>query len=186
MKRRGALAALLAVGAAPIALGAQESAKAYRIGFLGARSRSTVVNPDSQYDAWLGAMRDLGYVEGRNLVIEWRFANNKFEQLPELAAELAAMKLDLIVTHALPPTLALQKATSTIPIVFTAMVDPVGNRVVPSLAHPGGNVTGLSLMAADVSAKRLALLHEMIPSMKQVAVLGSVLIQANQTKAQAR
>ena len=161
-------ASLLAVS---IAAPAQRSGKVYRIGFLGARSRSTPAHPDIYYDAWLRAMRDLGYAEGKNLVIEWRFADGNYERVPGLAAELAGMKLDIIVTHALPPTLGLQRATSTIPIVFLVIVDPVGNRVVPSLARPGGNTTGMSLMSEDVNAKRVELLKELIPALSRVAVL---------------
>jgi putative ABC transport system substrate-binding protein len=140
--------------------------RVYHVGFLGVRSR-----PDIYYDEWLRAMRELGYVEGKNLVVEWRFAGNRLERLPALASELASMRLDVIVTHAALPTTALQKATTTVPIVFAAMPDPVGNRAVPSLAHPGGNTTGLSLMSTDLSAKRLELLKQLVPSLSIVAVL---------------
>lgn len=173
MTTRRRFLALLAAGIVivPRAAVSQSASRIYRIGFLGARFRSTPERPDVQYDEWLKAMRQLGYVEGRNVVIEWRFAENKFERLPELAAELATMKPDVIVTHGLAPTLALKKATSTIPIVFAAMVDPVGNRVVPSLAHPGGNITGFSVMSSDISAKRVEFLKQMIPLLTRVAIL---------------
>lgn len=145
--------------------------RVYRIGFLGARFRSTPTRPDIYYDAWLAAMRDLGYVEGKNLVIEWRFADGDYARVPRLAADLAAMRLDAIVTHGTAPTLALQRVTSSTPIVFAVVVDPVGNHLVSSLARPGGNITGLSLMAEDLNAKRLELLKQLIPALSKVAVL---------------
>ncbi len=166
---------LLALGAvlfsAASAAPAQKPEKVYRVGFLGARFRSTPTNPDVYYDSWLNGMRDLGYVEGRNLIVESRFAEDHFERLPKLAAELTAIRPDVLVTHALPPTLALQRATTTIPIVFAAMVDPVGNHVVPSLARPGGNTTGLSSMGMDVVPKRVELLKALAPGLSTIAVL---------------
>jgi putative ABC transport system substrate-binding protein len=178
VKTRTVILALLAfaqvstwAGAMSGASPAAASGKIYRVGFLGARFRSTPANPDLYYDAWLDGMRDLGYVEGKNLVVEWRLAENKYERLPSLAAELAAMKLDVIVTHAVAPTLALQKAARTTPIVFTGMVDPVGSHVVSSLARPGGNTTGISVMGTDVSAKRVEVLRELVPMLSTVAVL---------------
>jgi putative ABC transport system substrate-binding protein len=167
-----------------VVLGLCEPAAAeriYRVGFLGVRFRSTPANPDIYYDEWLRAMHKLGYVEGKNLVVEWRFAENKLDRLPALAAELAAMRLDAIVTHAFLPTAALQKATTRTPIVFAAMPDPVGNRIVSNLAHPGGNTTGLSLMSTDLSAKRLELLKELAPSMSSVLVLTNRRNPANLT-----
>ena len=149
----------------------QTAGRVHRIGFLAARSRSTPENPDVYYDTFVRAMRDLGYVEGKNLMIEWRFADGNYERLPALAAELVAMNPDLIVTHALPPTLALQKATSMVPIVFAAMVDPVGNKVVASLARPGSNITGLSLMGIEIAPKRFEILRALVPGMSRLAFL---------------
>ena len=144
--------------------------KVRRIGFLAVRSRSTPSNPEPYYDAFVQGMRELGYVEGKNVVIEWRFADGKYERLPGLAAELVQMKVEVIVTQG-PGTQASQRATSTIPIVFAPVNDPVGSGVVASLARPGGNVTGLSLMAVDLSPKQLELLKIMRPRLSSVAVL---------------
>ena len=156
--------------AAPFASFAQQESKVRRIGFLALRSRSTAPNPDPYYDAFVKGMRELGYVEGKNLVTEWRFADGKYGRLPALAAELVQMKVEVIVTQG-PGTQALQRVTSTIPIVFVAVNDPVGSGVVANLARPGGNVTGLSLMAVDLGPKHLELLKTMMPGLSSVAVL---------------
>ena len=123
---------LIALGAAalatPLGSRAQQNGKVRRIGFLAVRSRSTQARPEiSTHDTFAQAMRDLGYAEGRNLVIEWRYADGKYERLAALAAELVALKPEVIVTSGTPPTRALQKATSTIPIVVAAMGDPVAS-----------------------------------------------------------
>ena len=112
---------------------AQQQGKVWRVGFLAARSRSTPSNPDIYYDAFVQAMRELGYVEGKNLVIEWRFADGNYHRFPALAAELVAMKVDVLVTHTTPAVRALQRATSTIPIVSTSVTDPVGGGFAASL-----------------------------------------------------
>jgi putative ABC transport system substrate-binding protein len=147
---------------------AQPPAKVRRIGFLGARSRSTPASPDPAYDAFTQALRELGYVEGRNLVIEWRFADGKYERLPDLAAELVRMPVEVIVTHSVPATKAARAATSTIPIVTAAVINPVGEGLAGSLARPGGNVTGLSLITDDVSPKNVELLKIFIPSLARI------------------
>ena len=116
-------------------------------------------------------MRELGYVEGKNLVIEWRFADGKYERLSGLAVELVRMKVEVIVTHGTPATQAAQKATSTIPIVTAALIDPVGGGYAASLARPGGNITGLSVITIDVSPKHVELLKTMVPRLSRVAVL---------------
>lgn len=172
MKRRSVIfiASGVTLGAA-LPLLAQAPPRVYHIGFLAARARSTPENPEVYYDAFVRGMRDLGYAEGKNLSIEWRFADAKNERLPTLSAELVAMNPELVVTHGLPPTLAMQKATNSIPIVFAAMVDPVGNRVVANLARPAGNTTGLSLMTLDVASKRVEILSAMIPGLSRLAVL---------------
>ena len=166
---------LLALGAsvisAPFPSLAQQPPKIRRIGFLAARSRSTPANPDVYYDAFVKGMRDLGYVEGRNLVIEWRFADGKLERLSELAAELVRMKVEVIATHGTQNAQAAQRATSTIPIVISAISDPVSAGVVKSLARPGGNITGLSVMTVDLSPKQIELLHAVIPRLSRVALL---------------
>jgi len=116
-------------------------------------------------------LRDAGYAEGRDVVIEWRSANGDFKQIPKLAADLVQSKADVIVADSTLATRALKRATSTIPIVMARVADPVGSGLVASLAHPGGNVTGLSLMLSELSAKRLQLLKEAIPRLTRVAVL---------------
>jgi putative ABC transport system substrate-binding protein len=150
---------------------AQEQGKIRRIGFLAPLSRSTPSHPDIYYDAFMQGMRELGYVEGRNLVIEWRFADGRFERLSGLAAELVRMNVDVIVTHSTPAIQALRRATSTVPIVFAVVFDPVGSGFAASLARPGGNITGLSVIDVDPSPKRLELLKTMLPALSRVAVL---------------
>ena len=142
-----------------------------RIGFLSARSRSTPTDPDVLFDAFVQGMRELGYVERKNLVIEWRFAEGKYDRLPALAAELVQLKPDLIVTDTTPGTQALQRATGSIPVVMTAIGDPVGSGFAASLARPGGNITGLSVMTIDVGPKQLELLKLIVPALSAVAVL---------------
>jgi len=169
MKRRALLIAL-ALGSAGTELFGQAT-KVRRIGFLAPLSRSTPESPDVFYDAFVQGMRELGYVEGRNIVIEWRFADGKFDRLPALAAELVAAKVELVVTHSTPATRALQKATREIPIVFAVLVDPVGSGFASSFGRPGGNITGLSVMDVDPGPKRLELLKAMAPSLSRAAVL---------------
>ncbi len=122
-------------------------------------------------EAFRQGLRDLGYVEGRNLVIEYRFAEGKSERLPALAAELVALKVDVIVAVTTPEALAAKKATRTLPIVFVAAADPVTSGLVSSLARPGGNVTGLSSFFPELVGKRLELLTQAVPGVSRVAVL---------------
>jgi putative ABC transport system substrate-binding protein len=156
--------------AAPFAVEAQPAGKIPQIGFLVAASAS-----DSAYarliEAFRQGLRDLGYVEGRNIVVEYRYADGKYERLPALAAELVRLKVDVIVSHGTNAPLAAKKATSAIPIVMTSAGDPVGSGLVSSLARPGGNVTGLSLMIPELGGKRLQLLKEILPGLSRVAVL---------------
>jgi putative ABC transport system substrate-binding protein len=129
-------------------------------------------SPDSkEAQAFRQELRDAGYAEGRDVVIEWRSANGDYDRIPELAADLVQRKVDVIVVEATLATQAVKRATSTIPIVMAVVADPVGSGLVANLAHPGGNVTGLSLMVADLSTKRLQLLKEAIPRLTRVAVL---------------
>jgi putative ABC transport system substrate-binding protein len=116
-------------------------------------------------------MRELGYIEGRTVETEYVYADGHFDRLPDLASKLVDHKVDLIVTASTPATIAAKRATKKIAIVFAASSDPISTGIVASLAHPGGNVTGLSLMSADLSAKRLELLHELVPRLGQIAVL---------------
>ena len=166
---------VLALGASTLAVPlsslAQQQAKVWRIGFLAVLSRSTLSNPDVDYDAFVKGMRELGYIEGKNLVIEWRFADGKYELLPRLAAELVQMQVQVIVTHSTPGIRAAQRATSTVPIVMAAVADPVGSGFAASLVRPGGNITGLSVIGVDLSPKRLELLNAAIPALSSVAVL---------------
>ena len=151
--------------AAPFCSFAQQpSAKLHRIGFLGPTSAGR------GSDAFRAGLRELGYVEGKNLVIEFLWAEGKYERLPELAAELVRRKVDVIVTNG-PGNLAAKSATATIPIVFATVGDAVGAGLVPSLARPGGNITGLSFFNPELAAKRLELLKEAFPRIRRIAVL---------------
>jgi len=143
----------VAVGllARPLATLAQQPPKIWRVGFLSPRSGSTPSSPDRAYDAFTQELRELGYVEGRNLVIEGRFADGNYERLPGLAAELVRERVDVIVANSSPAIRAAQQATTTIPIIFPSTGDPVGNGFVTSLARPGGNITGVSSATLDVS-----------------------------------
>jgi putative tryptophan/tyrosine transport system substrate-binding protein len=149
---------------------AQQPRKVSRIGWLGGASASALA---SRLDAFRQGLRELGYVEGKNIVIELRAAEAKPDQLPALAAELVRLKVDVIVTGGPLPTRSAKEATSTIPIVMAFDTDPVGNRFVASLARPGGNITGLSDFAPEISGKGLELLKETVPRLSRVAVLGT-------------
>jgi putative ABC transport system substrate-binding protein len=149
---------------------AQQPGKIPRIGFLATVSPSTI---SDRVEAFRQGLRELGYVEGKNIVTEWRYAEGKADQLPGLAAELVRLKVDLIVSVAPLPTRSAKEATSTIPIVMAFDQDPVGNGFVASLARPGGNITGLSTLSPEISGKQLELLKEIVPRLSRVAVLGS-------------
>ena len=170
-RRRNLLIALGAAAlAAPLRTFAQQAGKVWRIGFLSSIARPVSLDAH-YYGAFLRGMRELGYVEGKNLVIEWRFAEGKYERLAVLAAELVQLKVDVIVTAGTPATGVAQKATTTIPIVMGTVGDPVGSGFVKSLARPGGNITGLSEIAVDLSPKLLEMLISMVPKLSRVAVL---------------
>jgi len=147
---------------------AQQPARIHRIGILSPSSGPFFSARD---EAFRQRLRQLGYVEGKNIVIEYRYAEGKGERLPDLAAELVQLKVDVIVTTSAGATLAAKKARGTIPIVIAAAADPVGSGLVSSLARPGGNITGLSLMAPDLDGKRLELLKEAVPKVARVAFL---------------
>jgi putative tryptophan/tyrosine transport system substrate-binding protein len=149
---------------------AQQPTKVPRIGFLSGQSLSTI---SDRTEAFRQGLRELGYVEGKNIVIEWRFAEGKLDRLPALAAELVRLKVDVIVTSGLGSTRPANEATNTIPIVMTQDPDPVGNGFVASLARPGRNITGLSTLSPELSGKRLELLKEIVPKLSRVAVLGT-------------
>jgi putative tryptophan/tyrosine transport system substrate-binding protein len=158
-----ALSALLL--AHSVSAGAQQT-KVPRIGvlILGAP-------PNANLDAFIQGLRELGYIEGKNLLIDYRFAEGRAERLPELATELVRLKVDAIFTAGTPAIFALKQATKTIPVVFFSTSDPVGTGVVASLAHPGGNITGISVLASDLWPKRLELLKEIFPKLTRVAML---------------
>ena len=161
---------------APLAAGAQPPGKVYRIGLLlgaGDQTRMPWVEGLRQ------GLREQGYVEGRNVVTEVRVAEGRFERLPQLAAELVSLKPDVLVAAATPAALAAKNATPTIPIVIIAVGDPVGSGLVKSLAQPGGNVTGVSLVNVEFSGKRLQLLKETLPRVSRVALLWNPLNPLN-------
>src|SRR2546426_8671219 len=153
--------------AAPLGAEAQQAAKIARIGYLALNLAPT---PHLR-EAFLQGLRDLGYVEGRNVVIEYRDAEGKFERLPALAAELVALKVDVIVAGGTPLILAAKQATRTLPIVFAAASDPVTDGLVTSLARPGGNVTGLTSLNPELIGKCLEQLKQAVPGVSRVVVL---------------
>jgi putative tryptophan/tyrosine transport system substrate-binding protein len=149
---------------------AQQPKKIPRIGVLLALSHSAI---SDRIQAFQKGLRELGYEEGKNIVVEYRYADGKFERLPDLATELAGLKVDLIVTGGPTATRPAKKATTTIPIVMAQDTDPVGNGFVASLARPGGNITGLSNYHPDLSGKQLEILKEVVPRLARVAVIGN-------------
>jgi putative ABC transport system substrate-binding protein len=161
------LITVLLITAPPAAT--QQPAKVRRIGYLGLNTPSA--NP--RFDAFRQGLRQLGYTEGKDIIFESRTADGKLDRLSELAAELVRLKVDVIVTRGPAPTRAAKAATATIPIVMTQDPDPVGNGFVASLARPGGNITGLSNLAPEISGKQLELLREIVPKLSRVAVFES-------------
>ena len=157
--------------AVPSVSRSQQQRGVRHIGFLAGRSRPTPADPDPYYEAFVDQMRRLGYVEGKDLAIEWRFADGRYDRLPQLASELVKMNVEVIVTHARPGTQAAQRATSVIPIVMTAVGDPVGNGFAKSLARPRGNITGLSLPFGDLTEKHVELAKALLPDAARVALL---------------
>ena len=155
---------------------AQQPTKVPRIGSLSGQSPS---NSPGRREAFQQGLRELGYIEGKSIVIEWRYADGKFDRLPALAAELVRLKVDIIVTGGPQATRPAKQATSTIPIVMAQDPDPVGNGFVASLAQPGGNITGLSSLAPELSGKQLELLKEMIPRLSRLAVFGTSINPGN-------
>src|SRR5215475_2462207 len=160
----------VAVLVTPLAAEAQQTTKVTPIGYLSGPSLS---DNAARIEAFRQGLRDLSYVEGKNIVIEWRSADGKVDRLPALAAELVRLKVAVIVTSGGALTRRAKEATSTIPIVMTNDPDPVGDGFVASLARPGGNITGLSTFAPEASGKRLEILREIVPKLSRVAVLGS-------------
>jgi putative ABC transport system substrate-binding protein len=170
MRRRNFIGLLGGAAAAwPLAARAQQPAgKVARIGFLGA---TTPIGFAGNVEQFRTGLRELGYFEGYNIIVEYRWAEEKYDRLPELAAGLARSNVDVIVTHGTPASLAAKHATTTIPIVFANIGDPVAGGVVESLARPTGNITGLSFFSPELEAKRIELLKELMPQLARVAVL---------------
>ena len=161
-----AFALVMTAGAAK----AQQTANVPRIGYLSGSSLAALA---TRIEAFRQGLRDLGYVEGKNIVIEWRDANGNFDRLRELAAELVRLKVDAIISPGPAVTRPLKEATSTIPIVMAQDTDPVGSGFVTSLARPGGNITGLAALAPEMAGKQLELLKEILPRLSRVAVIGN-------------
>ena len=155
----------------PLAARAQQARKVPTVGFLG---QSTPLGESERAAAFAQRLRELGWVEGRTIAIEYRWAAGRNERLAEIAAEFVQLKMDVIVAGGTPPVLAAMQATSIIPIVFASAGDPVGTGLVASLARPGGNVTGLSVLAVDLAGKRLDLLREVVSGFGRLAIMGNV------------
>ena len=171
MKRREFITLLGGAVVWPLAARAQQVAKQPTIGFLGASTPAA----QSQWNAaFVQRLRELGWIDGRNLAIEYRWAEGLFECSPAIIAELVRLKVDVIVTHGTANVLAAKQATSVIPIVFPVPGDPVANGLVASLARPGGNVSGLSVQGPDTAGKRLELLREVVPGLQRVGTLADV------------
>lgn len=167
----GIVTLILGLLATPFAVEAQQPAKVHRIGFLGAGSPPASA---ARTEAFRQGLRQLGYVEGQTMVIEWRYAEGKLDRLRALAAELVRLQVDVLVTAAPSSTRAAMEATATLPIVMAGIGgDPVAAGFVASLAQPGGNVTGLTAFAEELSGKQLELLKEIVPRLSHVAVLGT-------------
>jgi putative ABC transport system substrate-binding protein len=185
--RREFITVLGGAAAWPLAARAQQSGKMPRIGFLG---NSTAALESNLVGPFREGLRDLGYEEGRSILIEYRWADGIYERFPVLIAELIALNVDVIVTAGTPAALAVKKATTSIPLVMIAVGEPVETGLVASLARPGGNATGVSSLSYGIQGKRLELLREMVPSISHVAVLwnsGSpiMIIQERETRAAA-
>ena len=166
MRRREFITFLDGAAAAwPLAALAQHAARVWRIGFI------THVANDAAYTSLFERLRELGYVEGQNIIVERRYAEGRAERFQEFAAEMVRFKADVVITSTTPAALALRNATTKIPIVIPTAIDPIGTGLVVSLAHPGGNITGGALLSAELGAKRLELLKEVVPGLSRTAVL---------------
>ena len=170
-RRRFVATGTVAVLAAPLVTEAQQTGKLPTIGFLGA---STPSGMSHWVAAFVGRLHERGWTEGRNVAIEYRWAEGRSERSTKIVTEFVQLKVDVIVTYGTAAVLIAKKATSVIPIVFGAAADPVGNALVASLARPGGNVTGMSLQQTDSSAKRVELLRELVPNLRRLAVMAHV------------
>ena len=171
MKRRQFITFLGGAAAWPLAAHTQQAGKLPTIGFLGAATASVA---GQWFAAFVQRLHELGWMEGRNIAIEVRWAEGRSERYAEIAAEFVRLNVDVIVTVGTPASLAAKQATSVVPIVFVAASDPVGTGLVASLARPGGNVTGLSNQQADLAGKRVELLREVVPGLRQLAIMANV------------
>ncbi len=171
MKRREFIALAVGAAALPFTARAQQAGKVWRVGML---DTVPVALNAKNIDAFRAAMRALGYVEGQNLVIDYRSPEGRPERLPELVAELIRLKCDVLVTRGTPPTLAARNATSAIPIVMTAVAEPVETGLTQSLARPGGNVTGLSAFITQLAQKRIELLKELVPKFSRLGFMANM------------
>jgi putative tryptophan/tyrosine transport system substrate-binding protein len=170
MRRRDLITLLGGAAAWPLAARAQQPGKLPTIGFLGAAPSIE----SQRVAAFVQRLRELAWIDGRNLAIEYRWAEGRNERYAENAAEFVRLKVDVIVTSATPPTLAAKQATTLIPIVFAAVSDPVGTGLVASLARPGGNVTGLANQMSDTAGKKLEFLREVVPGLRRLAIMANV------------
>jgi putative tryptophan/tyrosine transport system substrate-binding protein len=172
MRRRAFITLIGGAAAAwPLAARARQPAKLPTIGYLGATAPSA---ESQRVAAFVRGLRELGWIDGRNVAVEYRYAEGRNERFVETAAELVRLKVDVIVTSGTLPVVALKQATSVIPIVFAVAGDPLGSKLIASLARPGGNVTGLSLQKTDLANKRLELLREVVPSFRRLAIMANV------------
>jgi len=165
MKRREFITLLGGAAAWPLAARAQQAARVWRIGFI------THSTNDAAYASLFERLRELGYVEGQNIIVERRYAEGRAERFQEFAAEMVRLKADVVITSTTPAALALRDATTTIPIVIPTAIDPVGTGLIVSLAHPGGNITGGALLSAELGAKRIELIKEVVPGLSRTAIL---------------
>jgi len=174
MRTRRAFVTLLSGAAAtwPLGAWAQHAGKMWRIAFISQAQQNI-------YEVLFERLRELGYVEGQNIIIERRYAEGRAEKFQEFAAEMVRLKADLIITITTPAALAAKNATTTIPVVIPTAIDPVGTGLIASLAHPGGNITGGAILTGEMAAKRLELLKEVVPSLSRTAVLWNSANPAN-------
>jgi putative tryptophan/tyrosine transport system substrate-binding protein len=178
MRRRQFIAALGGTAAWPLAVWAQPTQKIFRIGYVASHAADEL---PKRLEAFRAGLRERGYEEGRNIVIEYRWADNHYERLPELFAQIVDLKVDLIVTHGTPGVLAAKRATTTIPIIMASSGDALGSGLVSNLAHPTGNVTGLTFFNPELASKRLELVKEVVPNLKDVGVLSNPTNPFNET-----
>ena len=172
MKRRLFLTVFAGTAAWPLVAHTQQSGKIWRIGFIAHQY-------ERFYDHLFQRLRELGYTEGQNLIVERRYAEGHAERFQDFAADMVRLKVDAVIVVTTPAAFAVRNATTTIPIIHLAAIDPVGTGLIASLAHPGGNITGLAALNAETSAKRLELLREVVPTLSRGAVLWNAANPAN-------